>query len=65
MISSPRQVWLNSRCKRNEDKLFQRDRKCVFNQSYNKNCPKTIWVHKGIEFAVEYKNVCNAQGLHI
>ena len=30
-----------------------------------KNQPKKVWVDKGREFAGEFKNLCQAEGIHI
>ena len=63
--SSPRPVWYNCRCKRNENKRFQGNCSCIFEYDYKKNRSKKTWVDKGTEFAGEFKKLCKAEGIQI
>ena len=60
--SSLKLVWPNSKCKKDEDKRFQRDCTSTFNNDCIKQSSQKIF-DKGTEFAGKYKKFCNTQGL--
>ena len=63
--SSPRLVCDNRRCKGNEDQRLEGNSQDIFENDYQKNGPKKIWVDQWTEFAGEFKKFCSSEGVEI